>query len=191
MSLMKLLGVGKSVIGLKGQASPYRLTDQRLLPKFALDRNPFCSTVRPGHAPGAEGGPSERPSATGTAEAPAKEAQAASPPTGASAQAAGGSKLRRTGRRLTDRLQALFVRSEPGPVKSAIPRLTRPPVQGELSLERIRVVCNDLSDTGPQIVQIRSKAAWASPTSPALAEAAPSGPAGGRGMLRLFGANPT
>ncbi|MGA2864743.1 MAG: hypothetical protein ABSF95_09670 [Verrucomicrobiota bacterium] len=179
------------MIGLKGQASPYRLTDQRLLPKFGLDKNPLCSTVRPGHAPGAEGGPSERPSATGTGEAPAKEAQPAPPPTGAWAQAAPGSKLRRTGRRLTDRLQALFVRSEPGPVKSAIPRLTRPPVQGELSLERVRVVCNDLSDSGPQIVQIRWKAASASPTSPALAKAAPCGPAGGRGVLGLFSVNRT
>jgi hypothetical protein len=183
MSLMKLLGVGKSVIGLKGQASPYRLTDEGLLPKFGLDNNPLCSTVRPGL--------SQTPSATGTAEAAAQEAQAAAAPTGALAEAAGGSKLRRTRRRLTDRLQALFVRSERGPVKSAIPRLTRPPIQGELSLERVKVVCNDLSDTGPQIVQIRLKAAWASPTSPALAKAAPSGPGGGGGVLGLFGADPT
>ena len=36
--------------------------------------------------------------------------------------------------------------------KPAIPRFTKPPVQGELSLDKIKVVRNDLSDADLEVV---------------------------------------
>ena len=42
------------------------------------------------------------------------------------------------------------------PVKSAIPRFDKPVVQGELSLENIKVVRNDLSDADMEVVAAKT-----------------------------------
>ena len=47
--------------------------------------------------------------------------------------------------------------------KPAIPRFTKESVQGELSLDKIKVLRNDLSDTDLEVVQARQ------PTAPASA----------------------
>jgi hypothetical protein len=46
--------------------------------------------------------------------------------------------------------------------KPAIPRFPKPPMQGELSLDRIKVLRNDLSDADLEIVPAKS------PTAPAM-----------------------
>ena len=42
MSLVRLLTTGKSLVGMQDNISRYRLTKQRLLPKFGSDKNPFA-----------------------------------------------------------------------------------------------------------------------------------------------------
>jgi len=63
------------------------------------------------------------------------------------------------------RLTGLLGRARVKAVKPAIPRFAKPPVQGELSLDRIRVVRNDLSDADLEVVPARVPAAPASSLS--------------------------
>src|SRR5260370_38120811 len=42
MSLVRLLTTGKSLVGMQDNLSRYRLTKQRLLPKFGSGKNPFA-----------------------------------------------------------------------------------------------------------------------------------------------------
>ena len=44
MSLLRLLTTGKSLVGVRDTESPYRLTNQRLLPQFDPTKNPFSSS---------------------------------------------------------------------------------------------------------------------------------------------------
>ena len=50
MSLVRLLAAGRSVMGLRKNVSPYRLTDQRLLPTFGSNKG---SGPKPDGQPGA------------------------------------------------------------------------------------------------------------------------------------------
>ena len=78
-------------------------------------------------------------------------------------------------------------------VKPAIPRLTKLPVQGELSLDRIRVVRNDLSDADLEVLAARPPTAPASPEL-ALPTGKRAGVAAGRWAkvnARFFGAGRT
>jgi hypothetical protein len=52
----------------------------------------------------------------------------------------------------TGKLKGLLSRPPGKPVRAAAPRLTKLAVQGELSLDRIKVVRNDLSDADLEIV---------------------------------------
>jgi len=49
--------------------------------------------------------------------------------------------------------------------KPAISRFSKPPVQGELSLDRVKVVRNDLSDADLEVIPARSKLASAAPAA--------------------------
>jgi len=55
---------------------------------------------------------------------------------------------------LVSKLGSWLGRSRNG--KKAIPQFVRPPVQGELSLDLIKVVRNDLSDTDLEIVRAQA-----------------------------------
>src|SRR5271157_2398427 len=48
MRLARLLAAGRSVVGVKDHESPYRVTEERLLPRFGLETGPAFSTVKPG-----------------------------------------------------------------------------------------------------------------------------------------------
>lgn len=47
MSFVRLLALGKSMVGLGDKASGYKLSRKRLLPKFPASKNPFRLTTRP------------------------------------------------------------------------------------------------------------------------------------------------
>ena len=56
MRLVRLLAVGKSLMGLREADGRYRVTSKRLLPKFPATKNPFRATAHPilGGTPEAE-----------------------------------------------------------------------------------------------------------------------------------------
>jgi hypothetical protein len=146
MSLVRLLATGRSLVGLHDSESRYRVNSKRLLPKFN-DENPFGGSV-----PRTIAG-------TGVAAPPAHGAAAAVP---AAPKVSGAVELgffRRSVARL-----AKWLARKPPVVRSAIPRFDKGPVQGELSLERVRVVRNDLSDSDLAIVPVKTPADKARPT---------------------------
>ena len=77
--------------------------------------------------------------------------------------------------------------------KPAIPRFTKPPVQGELSLDKIKVVRNDLSDADLEVVPAKQPAAPASAAPGVRAEERAGVGEGswGRVTTRMFGAGKT
>jgi hypothetical protein len=175
MSLLRLLTNGKSLVGVKGTESRYRLTSQRLLPQFGPARNPFRNRDKSNPAPaeagrlGDRGGncPSgDRPSIRSSGEKPAATLHSVAEDRPAAASA-GFQRLWETLRlKAAVVLNAWRVRSSsmlgrlrgkaPNP---AIPRFAKQPVQGELSLDRIKVVRNDLSDADLEVVPARQPAA--------------------------------
>jgi hypothetical protein len=183
MSLLRLLTTGKSLVGLRDAESRYRLTHQRLLPQFGPTRNPFSTSRKseqiqtearlPGDVDG-EDNPGEGRgipiSCETAAAAPRSEGQDR-----AAATVAGGHGFTETLRLRAaalvsgskKKLIGLFERAYVKPVKPAFPRFTKQPVQGELSLDKIKVVRNDLSDADLEVVPARGPAAPAS-SGPAL-----------------------
>jgi hypothetical protein len=166
MSLLRLLAAGKSLAGLKPANVRYRLSNERLLPKFGSKTNPFrpdtvqeCSMPLQPQLASAESNPNpSQPAEANTAKdhatnpSPGKVNLAPTPERPKPASWAG-------------RLAAVF-RTRPSRLKSAIPAFVKPMVQVELSLERVKVVRNDLSDSDLDIVRCRSEATSTKRSSP-------------------------
>jgi hypothetical protein len=168
MSMLRLLTTGKSLVGLSSNERPYRLTNQRLLPRFGPTRNPFKSSSKSEPAQiearfvGDEGGEGASREAGGSANSCC--ATPAAPPSGAQDGAAPANansrgivktfflKAAPLFGKCKKRLAGIFGRRRVKAAKPAVPRFTKPAVQGELSLDRIRVVRNDLSDADLEVV---------------------------------------
>ena len=151
MSLLRLLSTGKSLVGVTDAESRYRVTRERLLPQFGSPKNPFMIPRKSEPAPaGARRGAD---CASNGASGGGRGLQDAS---GASATARAKGALRLKAAALVIRCKAKIGGWLPHPrstaVKPAIPRFTQPPVQGELSLDKIQVVRNDLRDADLEIV---------------------------------------
>jgi hypothetical protein len=211
MSLVRLLAAGKSVVGLSNEVSPYRLTDQRLLPKFGPDKPWSCPTVK-----GAGGGGSPKsevrrprcveggrglkgPGAASVAAFswgghPARVLGWLKGPPRATVEgprAPGGARPGGAGRRLTSRFNGLFGRSELKPERQPRAPLEPSPIQGELRLERVKVVRNDLSDSDLELVQLRPRAGATKPKEVGMGKRGFWGLAGVRSLLGLFRAKRT
>src|SRR5579859_1432490 len=199
MSLMRLLTTGKSLVGMQDNLSRYRLTKQRLLPKFNSKKNPFAPSVKAEPAKpaadevppaAAETGPffenkTGDPAASAGARSIERDSAGASPfhrggvesisvpPAKTGAKADGVTAVvpprepvlaNRNGQR--DLAPPLAARSRKSALagnwlkvagllsgrlarkqKTSGPKPARKPVQCELSLEKVKVVRNDLSDT--------------------------------------------
>ncbi len=212
MSLLRLLTTGKTLVGLKDSETRYRVSSQRLLPRFGPAKNPFCTTDRlePARADarteteGVLAGAREQWAVAG-ARLPARDPSAAPAATVSPKPAAPlGSKVSSfaSALRLAEavlwrwwpgRLRALMTRPGGEPAKAGVLRPPKLPVQGELSLARIKVVRNDLSDTDWEVVRAKPPAAPAV-AAPALRVAGKAEPAGafwGRLAARFFGAGKT
>ncbi len=174
MSLGRLLTAGRSLVGGNNSGVQYRMTSPKAMPKFGSAKNPFRSTASP------EAASDEAPQAS-LVLPPAPPEQATEKRVESLALVA----VRRAGKasgwlkNWSEKLSGWFSRSQPKLAKSAVPRFEKPPVQAELSLDRIKVVRNDLSDADLEIVPVRpapgsSKPAEAQPKPPAAA--LPSGP---------------
>ena len=181
MRLVRLLAAGKSVVGMSDEASPYRLTGQRLLPKFGpVKKNPpgrgqnravIARVVAPPSAPKAATPP--RPAPPVAASAPAAAPRAP--------------WLARTCRWLAGGLRRSAGKSQPRPAAQRPSPPVRPAVQGELLLEHVKVVRNDLSDSDFELAQLRPRSAPAGEVG--MGKRAQPRLAAVRGLIALFGAD--
>ena len=191
MSLGRLLVAGKSLVGAHDGAGRYRVNKHMALPRFISPRNPFALVAK------------SDPSAA-NAESRARTCGAKALVAAAKADPGAGRKnelqialgaraarwISEWGRKLNP-LPRLAKR--PGPVKSAAPRFANTPVQSELSLDKIRVVRNDLSGADFEVATKKMPVARP-PRSPALGATQHLESAGStwdRLTTRFFGARPT
>jgi hypothetical protein len=151
MNLGKLLGAGKSIISGEKPAA-YREDKRFYLPQFVSPKNPFVSPASAPELPKAPVpeiiGPAKKPAPplVKTAKMPADMAP------GATARATTWvSKLNPA---------ALFGAAPAAATKSMTP------VQVELSLEKVKVVHNDLTDADVEVVPMKSRPARELPTPP-------------------------
>jgi hypothetical protein len=160
MSLVRLLTAGKSLVGIQDSKSRYRSVDPRALPKFGSEKKVNTevageSGVRPSAAKSsAEGVKADvRVTADKNVRAPLADKNAGiteaagKAPTRAARQDRGSGWVGEWGSKLSS-----LVSQKPKPTRSAIPRFNGVPVQGELSLDNIKVVRNDLSDADLEVV---------------------------------------
>ena len=146
MNLGKLLGTGKSFIG-GGKPASYR-TDKRVyLPQFISPKNPFAD---PAKAPPAElpVPPNKNSSVAADKSVPCRAKTQKIP-----VVAAQGATARATTWVSKMNAASLFRAALPGAIKNATP------VQAELSLEKVKVVHNDLTDAEVEIVPMKSRPA--------------------------------
>ena len=204
MSLLRLLAAGKSLVGMSDAETRYRVTSQRLLPQFGAVRNPFSSRGKKGPAqmgPGSsedhrpKGVPQEircSPALRGESEAaPRRGPQGVATPASRSARKFGEVLRRRTAALLAGwkmKLMGVLAKRRRKATNPAIPGFTKPPVQGELSLDRIKVVRNDLSDADLEVIPAKPPTA---PVMRATEGAASTESAWRRVTARVIGAGRT
>ncbi|MBU6408760.1 MAG: hypothetical protein KGR98_00090 [Verrucomicrobia bacterium] len=131
MKLAKLLAAGKSIVNGRAEIS-YRANKQIYLPKFESAKNPFTAP-KSGAPGGADGREDEA--------VPAAPERPTAPP----------DVLRRSS--WMEKFNPLGSRSAAAE-KSGTPEMT----QAELSLDRVKVVQNDLTDAEVEVVPIKSRA---------------------------------
>ena len=168
MSLGKLLTTGKSLVGLSQGNSRYQLK-KGALPKFESARNPFTAKTlsEPAErepkllADEADAGCSKetpRLSALGALivdrEASVTASRNSQPAETPQVAAPVDSWLKKINP------MVWFGNRKPAEAKPAIPRFNKPqaPLQGELSLDNIKVMRNDLSEADVEVVPMKSRA---------------------------------
>jgi hypothetical protein len=168
MSLLRLLTAGKSLVGLQPPSSRYLMRDRHRLPKFGSDINPFAAP------PPAPEEPMQTPSDPTPKHqryqmSPAEFAAArlketkklpASPlaetkPT--SAEPASETSAQTPAGHWTEKFNPLswLPRRRKQP-RAAVPKFSKSPVQGELSLDKVKVVRNDLSEADVEIITAKA-----------------------------------
>ena len=209
MSLLRLLTTGKSLVGVSSEESRYRLTSQKLLPQFGPARNPFSSRAKAEPAQtearsledhSGNGASVARLSLPGSRGEPAAVLQRAvehrAVPAKFDLRKLAGALWQSIAALLSGwqaKLCGLFARSGGKVAKLAIPRFPKPPVQGELSLDRIKVMRNDLSDADLEVVPAKPLTAPAAtvPAPRAVEKAAGAKSAWGRVTTRILSAGKT
>ncbi len=203
MSLIRLLTTGRSLVNIPDGDSRYRVTSQRLLPHFGTRQNPFSCGGKAEPAPTAPCSPAEHTPKVEPLSACAAPASAAGQQTALKSKrelqiALAKSKLRvlvavlwRWVAAFLDgcqaKLGALFARRRSKVAKSAIPRFDKSPVQTELSLDRIKVLRNDLCDADLEVVPAKPPTPAATPAQPAAEKPAVAETAWGRLTERIGG----
>lgn len=218
MSLGKLLATGRSLAG-GPSVGRYNVSSVNRLPKFGPARNPFASAeAKPAAEPDRPAGlapiqvstpvvadsPANTPFAPASSEfeqaqpgfqrgrrariGPLKPAVMALVGRVRTLGLATASKAGALGGKLLGRVKRVR-RQEP---KSVIPRYGKPAVQGELSLDRVKVVRNDLEESDLEIVtaQTNTSTQVAPATAPATSNRGPVPPALKRLTNRMLGVKP-
>lgn len=156
MSLLRLLTTGKSLVGIGDSETRYRVTRQRLVPRFGPAENPFCAKAKTSSAQPDKGTAAGEASPLGR-EKPTNSLCGLVPAVlvGSQRRPLAG-MLRSRGTALwhawAGRLGALLFRSRGKAAAVGVLRTTRLPVQGELLLDRVKVVRNDLSDADLEVI---------------------------------------
>jgi len=174
MSLMRLLSAGKSWVSGKDEAVRYRLSDPRALPKFGSEKNPFRSTTRSGQPVDSISSAQPTPppplpqqqETVGARSAPVRSSQE-NPTTSALLPERCHSSDARAGTVRApaqppngwwEKLAAMIPGNRRGSKPTKATRALKPAVQGELSLEKIQVMRNDLSDTDLEVIPAKKQA---------------------------------
>ena len=137
MSLVRLLTAGKSLVGIQDLKSRYRSVDPRAMPKFGSEKKVNTDVARESEAKPSVAKPTVESSKVNVEKTPVAVAR----------KTRGGGWVSQWGSKLGS-----LVSQKPKPARSAIPRFSGVPVQGELSLDNIKVVRNDLSDADLEVV---------------------------------------
>jgi hypothetical protein len=166
MNLGKLLVAGKSIMGGRREIA-YRIRDRAYLPKFISPKNPFTPPVKAEPAPRAVAAPGKQPMVSDGTKTQKLPAFSAARPRGA----AWVSKLNPI---------SFWRGSHP-----QAPKKTECPRQAELSLDRVKVMHNDLTDADVEIVPIKSRTT-SEPGEPILPPA-DSGDSWSRLGAKIFG----
>lgn len=181
---MRLLSAGKSWVSGKDEAVRYQMGDPRGLPKFGSGKNPFRSSTKSGaigtspieSAPSVQPVTAEQPDKVGARTAPVRRSpdrkatpallpercQHSGPVRAGTVRAPNEQVVGGLGT-WWEKLSALVPRNRRGPVRTKAARAAKPAVQGELSLEKIKVMRNDLSDTDLEIVSAKKAPTSAKP----------------------------
>lgn len=147
MRLVKLLTAGKSLVGLESDAPRYKETDPKSMPQFKPKKNPFRKKTESAR----NGNPGSSPCPAGGTQS----TQAVSHPGIVQPRGRKSGWLAKVGSWFAPRKKQ---------TKPAIPQFTRPPTQGELCLDNVKVVRNDLSDADIEVVPAKPTAAKAKET---------------------------
>lgn len=186
MSLGRLLTAGKSLIGGQDGTSRYRLNKKMGLPKFVSPRNPFATEIKAEAPPPRPVAPEQNQCAP---KAPAVRAVAEGSLQRASLVARLALATRCAAEWLGKANPLARFANSAAAKKSAIPCFTNTPVQSELSLDKVRVVRNDLNDADLEIVPVAP--VGGNPDLAKADECEPDGKAWGRLGTRLLGSNHT
>lgn len=167
MNLGKLLVAGKTIIGGGGEIS-YRINDRGYLPKFISPKNPFAPAVKAEPAPKAD-------------EVPVKQGLASD-----------GTKTQKLPTFPAARIRKKSWVSKFNPLsvwrrsRTPAPQKAQRPMQAELSLDRVKVMHNDLTDADVEIVPIKSRT-MPKPETPVVPPAH-NGDSWSRFSAKIFGA---
>ena len=161
MSLLRLLTTGKTLVGLKKPEHRYHLPGEAALPKFGGKKNPFRATVFPDKSETGEIVASAAAPEFAAADVTGPADPTLAPPQGAVPECSQAT-VRPDSAALVEARQPTVARTSPfkalllwGRAKKANPSRAlagRPLIQGELSLDKVKVVRNDLSETDFEIV---------------------------------------
>jgi len=166
MKLGKLLATGKSIIGGRREIS-YRISDRVYLPKFVSPKNPFAPAAPPEPTPKAGETPVKKhPAWDGTKTQKLPAGPKAGP----------GKEIRLRQWNPLALWRSFF------PVA---PQKPQRPLQAELSLDRVKVVHNDLTDADVEVVPIKSRTAPEAEAS--ILPAAQAGDSWSRLSAKIFG----
>ena len=168
MSLLRLLTTGNSLDARRANASRYRVTRQRLLPHFGSAENPFRSQAdsapgRTGVLAPEGGGPHDPTEARRDVPGLSSDRVSVFPGRAKDQVVSNSASSQRWWKLLRFKTVRLLSgwKAKMGAVlaplwgkaaKPAIPRFTERPMQSQLSLERIKVVRNDLRESDVEVV---------------------------------------
>jgi hypothetical protein len=192
MSLGRLLAAGKSLVGGRDGAGRYQVNKHLALPKFISPRNPFAPAEKSEASPA---GDESSVKTRGEKKAVVATAKVDTDAAGKKHfQVSAGARVARWISECGQKINPLLrLAKGPRPVKSVMPHFAKTPVQSELSLDKVQVVRNDLSDADFEVVQAKTPIA-VSPGTAALISQDKFEPAGGtwnRLTTRIFGVGQT
>lgn len=169
MSLGKLLTTGKSLVGLSQSGSRYQL-QKGALPKFESAKNPFAAKTQAEPAEREPQLPKLSPAEAAESKEPARLSalgalivdREAAAVANRNAHPAEAPKVAAPVDSWLKKINPMvwFSNRKPSEPKSAIPRFSKPqaPIQGELSLDNIKVMRNDLSEADVEVVPMKARA---------------------------------